>query len=162
MILRTVVIASGLCGALAAAQFPAYSQQYTQRLGGAVDALQQVVSDFDASAETLGLTRVQALDQMQGSAFVEARRADMTRTFERHAQLSTDLATLKGLGPFGRAYHITRLTDPEIARNALAAFQPALPLTFASAVFAGLGFLLTVMLTRSTVALLRFRRTMPA
>ena len=56
MFLRTMVLTSGLCGALAAAQFPAYSQQYLQRLGGAVDALQQVVADFDASASALGMS----------------------------------------------------------------------------------------------------------
>ena len=162
MILRTVVLASGLCGALLAAQFPAYSHQYIQRLGGAVDALQQVVADFDHSAEALGLTRSQALAQMRGSAFVEARRADMSRTFERHAQLRADLLTLEGLGPFMRAYHIGRLTDPEIARKALAAFQPALPLTFASALFAVGGFLLTIIGLKGLGALVRGKRPLPA
>lgn len=141
MILRTIVLASGLCGALAAAQFPGYSQQYLQRLGGAVDALSQVVADFDNSAAALGLTRTDALEQMEGSAFIEARRTDMQRSFERHAQLSADLAFLQAHGPFMRAYNITRMSDIEIARGALEAYKPTLPLSRAGAVFAIFGFL---------------------
>ncbi|MEM9577718.1 MAG: DUF2937 family protein [Pseudomonadota bacterium] len=162
MILRTVVLASGLSGALLAAQFPAYSDQYIQRLGGAVDALQQVVADFDHSAETQGLTRDDALAQMRGSPFLEARRVDMSRTFKRHARLKADLSALEGLGPFMRAYHFGRLTDPEIARRALGTFQPSLPLSFVSALFAIAGFLLTATAVKALAALLRGRRPMPA
>lgn len=158
MILRTVVLASGLCGAMAAAQFPAYSQQYLQRLGGAVDALEQVVADFDASAVALGLTRDQALSQMQGSDFVEARRSDMQQTFERHKRLQADLVVLQGQGPFMRAYHAAKLTDAEIARGALSSFQPALPLTFAAALFAVFGFIASTAVSKGVIALLRMRR----
>lgn len=144
MFLRTIVLALGICGALVAAQFPAYSQQYLQRLGGAVAALDKVVGDFDHSAAAQGMTRSAALAQMQGTAFVDARRLDMQRTFLRHKRLQDDLALLEGHGPFMRAYHATRLTDREIARGALAAFRPALPLSFAGAIFAFVGFLVTV------------------
>ncbi|WP_298843296.1 DUF2937 family protein [uncultured Roseobacter sp.] len=143
MILRAAIFAVSLSGALGAAQFPAFSQQYLQRLGGAVDALDQVVADFDASAAALGLTRDAALAQMTGSAFVEARRVDMQRTFERHAALSADLVVLSGHGPFMRAYHAARLTDAEVARGAWSAFRPSLPLTPATALFAMAGFLLS-------------------
>lgn len=137
---RAFFLASGLVGALCAAQFPAYSHQYLQRLGGAVEALAQVVEDFDASARALGLTREAALQQMQGTAFVDARRVDMQRTFARYEVLRVDLSALEGQGPFIRAYRATHLTDPEIARGTWAAFRPALPLTSASFLFAVAGF----------------------
>ena len=140
MFLRAILLVLGLGGAGLAAQFPAYAQQYIQRLGGAVDALHQVVADFDASAAALDLTRAEALAQMQGNAFLLARRMDMQRTFARHAKLAQDLRVLQGQGPFMQAYSGARLTDPEIARAALAAFQPALPLTFATLVFGFCGF----------------------
>lgn len=127
-------------GGLTTAQFPEYSQQYLQRLGGAVDALGAVVADFDASAAGSGLSRAQALAQMQGTPFLERRGADMARTLARHARLSDDLATLQGDGPFMRAYHGARLTDPQIARAAWDAYQPALPMSFAGLSFAGVGF----------------------
>lgn len=141
MILRAITLAGGLAGAAGLSQFPEYSQQYSQRLGGAVDELSRVVGDFDASAQAVGLTRAAALEQMTGTAFLDRRRADMTRTFERHARLTSDLAALRGAGPFMRAYHAARLTDPEIAARAWGDYRPALPMTLAGAVFAGLGFL---------------------
>lgn len=140
MILRALTLAAGLFGAAASSQFPEYSQQYTQRLGGAVDALAEVVADFDASAATVGLTRDAALKQMTGTAFLDRRRADMAETFARHARLQTDLKAVQNAGPFMRAYHAARLTDGEIAQAAFAAYQPALPLTFAGLTFAGAGF----------------------
>lgn len=127
-------------GAAASSQFPEYSQQYTQRLGGAVDALTEVVTDFDASAATVGLSREKALAQMTGTAFLERRRVDMQTTFLRHAQLQEDLAAIQGAGPFMRAYHAARLTDGQIAQAAFAAYKPAVPLTFAGITFAGAGF----------------------
>ena len=53
----------------AASQFPEYSQQYVQRLGGAVDELRLVVADFDKSAAGVGLSRDAALASMTGNDF---------------------------------------------------------------------------------------------
>lgn len=160
MILRSLALAGGLAGAVTTSQFPEFSQQYAQRLGGAVDALGQVVADFDASARASDLSRAEALSQLQGTPFLERRRADMTRSIARHARLSADLAALEGQGPFMRAYHAARLTDAEIARAAWAAYQPALPVNFAGLSFAALGFILGSSLTGALMALLRapFRR----
>lgn len=142
MILRALTLAGGLAGATASSQFPEFSQQYIQRLGGAVDALSGVVADFDASAAAVGLSRDDALAQMQGTDFLERRRKDMTATFDRYARLRSDLDLLKSEGPFMRAYHMPKLTDPEIARAAWAEYQPAVPLNFAGAVFAAVGFVM--------------------
>lgn len=67
MIVRTLTLVAALSAGAATSQFPEFSQQYAQRLGGAVDALAEVVADFDASAQAEGLTRTQALEQMQGT-----------------------------------------------------------------------------------------------
>jgi len=163
MIARTLTLAGGLAGAAGLSQFPEYSQQYTQRLSGAVDELSRVVADFDRSATAEGLTREEALAAMTGTAFVERRRADMTRTFDRHARLSADLSALQQAGPFTRAYHIAHIDDPEIAQRAMQDFRPALPLTFAGLSFAAVGLILgavAVMLLRDVLDLLRrpFRR----
>ncbi|MGJ8546952.1 MAG: DUF2937 family protein [Sulfitobacter sp.] len=142
MILRALTVAGGLAGAAATSQFPEFSQQYVQRLGGAVDALGEVVADFDASAAAEGLSREGALAQMQGNDFIARRRADMARSFARYDRLSADLQALQGQGPFTRAYQLQRFRDPEIARAAWAAYQPAVPINFAGLSFAGLGFVL--------------------
>ena len=53
--LRVVSVVVGLMGGAGLAQFPEYAQQYTQRLGGALDELSRVVADFDRSAAATGL-----------------------------------------------------------------------------------------------------------
>lgn len=146
MIIRALVLALGVAGGLAGSQFPEFSQQYLQRLGGAVDALEDVVADFDASATAVGLDRAGALAQMRGTPFMERRRIDMARTFARYDALRRDLAMLEGEGPFMRAYRLPYMSDPEIARAAWAVYQPAMPLTFAGLSFAGAGALLAGLL----------------
>lgn len=142
MILRALTLCAGLASGAVATQFPEFSQQYVQRLGGAVDALETVVADFDASALAEGLTRSVALSQMGGTAFLDRRRADMERTIARHAALSADLDALRTAGPFLRAYRAHRMTDRDVAQAALAVYQPAVPLNIVGLVFAGVGFAL--------------------
>ena len=48
--MATLRLIVGLVFAVALSQFPAFSDQYVQRLGGQVDALAQVAADFDRSA----------------------------------------------------------------------------------------------------------------
>ncbi len=141
MIARVLLLSGGILGGASASQFPEFSQQYTQRLGGAVDALAEVVADFDASAAASGLDREAALDQMRGTAFLDRRRVDMERTFVRFGQLSDDLAVMQDAGPFMRAYHVGRMRDRDVAQAVMATYQPALPLTFAGMAFAGAGFM---------------------
>lgn len=141
MILRGLTLAGGLAGAAVSSQFPEYSQQYLQRLGGAVDALYQVAADFDASAQAVGLSRDAALAQMTGTAFMDRRRVDMTATFTRHARLADSLEKLEGQGPFMRAYYLPRMRDGQIAKAAWQVFRPAVPLDFAGVIFAAFGFL---------------------
>lgn len=160
MILRSIAFAGGLAGAATTAQFPEFSQQYQQRLGGAVDALGEVVADFDASAAASDLSRADALAQMQGTPFLERRGQDMARSITRYERLSADLQRLEGQGPFMRAYHVGSFTDTEIAQAAWAAYQPAVPVTFAGLSFAGIGFVLGSLAVSLAAGLLRlpFRR----
>ncbi|WP_299848506.1 DUF2937 family protein [uncultured Roseovarius sp.] len=64
MLFRAMMLAGGIAGATGFSQFPEYSQQYTQRLAGAVDELSRVVRAFDADAGRLDLTREAALADM--------------------------------------------------------------------------------------------------
>ncbi|QIE44035.1 DUF2937 family protein [Pseudohalocynthiibacter aestuariivivens] len=141
MFLRAVTFAGGLAGAAGLSQFPEYSQQYTQRLAGAVDELSRFVAEFDTDATEQGFTRDEALaDLQQGGQMGAARAQTMGETLARYNRLSADLIALREAGPFTRAYNAGSLTDAEIATAAWSDFKPALPLTFEGAVFAGLGF----------------------
>jgi hypothetical protein len=162
LILRALTLAVGVIAGAGASQFPEFSQQYAQRLGGAVDALGEVVADFDASAAAEGLDRPQALAQMTGTDFLERRRSDMQRTFDRHAALSEDLKLLRDAGPFTRAYHGARFSDRDVALAAWNVYEPAVPLTFAGALFAGFGFFVGLFSMGALLAVLRWpfnRRT---
>lgn len=139
--LRVLTMAGGLCGAAALSQYPEFSQQYVQRMAGQLDALTQVVEDFDRSARDAGLTRGEALAQMQGTTFLQSRRADMNRTFLRHARLTEDFAALQAADPMQRMLMPHRMADAETARGTWADFAPAVPLTVPGAVSAGAGYL---------------------
>ncbi len=131
---------SGIVGALilgvGASQFPEVSQQYRQRLGGAVDALQVVVADFDATAARAGLDRTAALAQYRGTAFLEQRGADMERTIARYETLRGDLAALEQASAFERLRNFRHLTDPEILRRTMEIYVPAVPVSAEGAIFA--------------------------
>ena len=85
MILRAFAFASAVLGGASASQFPEYSQQYLQRLSGAVEELTRVTTDFDRTAQDSGLTREEALAQYAGNNFLDKRQADMRRTVKRQA-----------------------------------------------------------------------------
>ena len=112
-------------------QYPAFIQDYIQRLGGTVDALTDVVEDFDASALAAGLTRSQALQDMTGTAFLEARAADMQRTFARHVALSDQLSRLRNATEVERIWMAPRVSDAETLRATWGDFSPAMPMTIA-------------------------------
>lgn len=137
--IRAAALAGGVIGAATLSQYPEFSQQYTQRLAGQVDALTTVVMDFDASALDAGLGREQALAQMTGTDFLTARQSDMRRTFARHAVLSDTLVRLRAASPFERMQMPHRLTDTATFQATWGDYQPALPLTSAGAASAGLG-----------------------
>jgi hypothetical protein len=156
MLLRAVTLAGGLAGAAGFSQFPEFSQQYVQRLGGAVDELHRVVAGFDADAAALELTRAQALGALaQGGAMGEKRVEAMRGIMARHARLAGDLAALERAGPFTRAYYAAHLSDREIAARAWAAYKPAVPMTFEGAVFGGVGFLGGALLLGGVIGVLR-------
>ena len=160
MIVCVITLAGGLAVGAGTSQFPEFSQQYAQRLGGAVDALSEVVADFDTSAAAEGLSRSEALVQMTGADFIERRRTDMERIFDSHAILTEDLELLAEAGPFMRAYYVARFTDGDVTSAAWDAFQPAVPLNLTGAIFASFGFLVGLITTSSLLAVIRwpFRR----
>ncbi len=139
--LRALALTGGLLGAAVVSQFPEFTQQYTQRLGGQVEALETVLADFDASAQKAEMTREEALASMGGSVFLENRRRDMRDTIERHARLSDDLAALQDASPLERLTMPHRVTDTALARATYEEFRPALPLSIEGAISALAGYL---------------------
>jgi hypothetical protein len=128
---RTLAVLGGLGLALGFSQFPEYAQQYEQRLGGAVDELKSIVTDFDRDAQRFGLTRQEALQRYAVSPddFLIARGTSMDQTLSRYDKLSGMLADLQNAGPLGRVAHLPDYLDTDVGARALQAYKPAVPVT---------------------------------
>lgn len=159
---RTLGVLGGLCLAVAMSQFPEYAQQYTQRLGGAVDELRIITEEFDASALVGGLTRQQALDRFETSpdSFIKGRGDSMEATFRRYDLLRATLAEVEGADAIERLRNLPAYVDTEIGGRTLENFKPAVPVTVEGFLYAGLGFLVGYGVVSACVSLLMlpFRR----
>src|SRR5690348_14543504 len=104
MVIRTVSLAVGLLGAILAAQLPELVQQYTQRLGGAIDEVSVIVGRFDADAASNNLTRDQAMAALAASNddLVRRRGEDAAINIDRLQNLEASRAELDTPDPFGR------------------------------------------------------------
>lgn len=143
-ILKLIV---ALIAAAILSQFPAFSDQYVQRLGGQVDALTRMAEEFDVSAERAGLTRNEALAELSGTEFRDAHGRDVVRNFQRLDHARADLQLLRLASPLERMALPHRLRDPATLTATWGDFRPALPLTPSGLIAAGIGFALGWILT---------------
>ena len=140
---RLVAGIGGLGLAVTLSQFPEYAQQYTQRLGGAVDELRVITEEFDRSAASGGLDRVAALRRYESSndAFLAERGISMAGTFQRYELLRNTLARIEGATPLERLQELPAYLDTDIGRRTLDNYKPAVPVTMEGILWAGGGFL---------------------
>ena len=141
---RMIAGVGGLGLALVLSQFPEYAQQYTQRLGGAVDDLRVITEDFDRAAAEGGLDRATALGRYEASNddFLAGRGSSMTATFQRYDQLSTTLARIQNADAIERLQSLPAYLDTDIGRRTLESYKPAVPVTMEGILYAGGGFIL--------------------
>ena len=141
---RAIAGMGGLVLAVALSQFPEYAQQYTQRLGGAVDELRIITQRFDSEAAAAGLDRQQALERYNSATdgFIIGRGTSEAANFVRYEQLSDTLARIQGAGPVERFQALPAYLDTDIGRRTLENYRPALPVTMEGILYAGAGFLL--------------------
>ncbi len=154
--LQKLILAASLATGVAGSQFPEFSQQYLQRLGGQYDALAQIARDFDASATRAGLTRDAALAEITGSTFQDAHRADMENAFARLEKISADLTLLRAASPLERMALPHRFRDSETFAATWADFKPAVPVTFDGAIATAIGFLAGLIGLNTLLAALRW------
>lgn len=132
-----------IAGAAALSQAPEATQQYTQRLGGAVDELTRIVQRFDADAEAGGLDRNGALAAYEtGNSFIQGQGTRMAELIARQERLAAQYRALTAATPFERSYIVATHADREILQATLADYRPAVPVTADGAAHAGLGALI--------------------
>jgi len=140
MLARRLALAIGLLFALVGAQWPEFSQQYRQRLGGALDELTRVVAAFDDAAASRDLTPDQAIARLKDNPdpLARERGADIEGDIARQRRLQADLAALQNAGPLRRLAVIVGDLDPSIASQTLRDFEPAFPVTSEALTVGGL------------------------
>ncbi len=142
MIFRAMTIVGALAGGVGGSQFPEFSQQYVQRLGGAVDELARQVQRYEMDAAKVGLSLDELLTQLAAEGRLSATQAqNMAQDIARHDRLSEALAALQQAGPFSRVRLAPYLMDGEIVQRTRGEYKMAMPLTFEGAVFTGTGLL---------------------
>lgn len=138
--LRILTLAAGLAGAAGLSQFPEFSQQYLQRLSGAVDELRVMSVAFDVTAKARGLTREEALAEIEGSVFKDDLRDTMGATLARYDRLKADYDVMQAQTVVQRLSTPWNFADAELAERTYDTFKPAIPLTVDGAICAGIGF----------------------
>ena len=163
---RMVAGIGGIGLAVALSQFPEYAQQYTQRLGGAVDELRIVTEKFDRDAADAGLDRQQALTRYQSSTddFLTGRGTSEAANFTRYEELSATLARIEHADAVERFQSLPDYLDSDIGRRTLENYRPALPVTMEGILYAGGGFILGYLILSGLwrFCALPFRRRYPA
>jgi Protein of unknown function (DUF2937) len=142
MIRRTLSMFVGGLGAVAASQAPEFSQQYAQRLGGAVNELKVVIEHFDQDAAKSGLNREDGLKRLEfaNDTFLTSRGQSMRSTVQRYETLQLQQKSMDAPDVLTRVGALLKHYDPLIAKQAMGVFRPALPLTLEGGFFALLGF----------------------
>jgi hypothetical protein len=140
---RTVSIVGGLALGVILSQFPEYAQQYTQRLGGAVDELRIITAEFDTAAAAAGLTREAALARYAAvdDDFLQGRGVSMAETFRRYEALTATLVEIQGASGWERFTLMPKYLDSDIGERTMQNFQPGVPVTMEGFAYAGAGFL---------------------
>jgi hypothetical protein len=138
MFARRLALAIAVLAGLIGSQGPEFAQQYRQRLGGALEELNRIVSEFDAEVRGENLTRAEGLKRLEDNDDPLARKrgVDMTEAIERAKRLDDEIQAMNSAGPLMRLYVVATNFDPEIAHGTLDNYEPAEPLSL-GAVMAG-------------------------
>ena len=137
-----------VAGAAGFAQFPAFYQQYLQRLGGRRDQARLDIAQILQDAQNLGQTLQAHLRELMSSGTSEARQAaerELDRV-DNAEQLETAYNALVEAGPLQRPMAFVEYLDPTIAMETAKIFQPAVPVTTEAVVYAGLGMMIALAL----------------
>jgi hypothetical protein len=143
MLARRLALAIALLAGLIGSQGPEFAQQYRQRLGGALEELNRIVSEFDAEVRRQNLTPAEGLKRLEDNAdpLARERGEDMSEAIAREGRLDAQLQAMNSAGPLTRLYVVATRFDPEIAHSALDNYEPAVPLSLGALTAGGLAAL---------------------
>jgi hypothetical protein len=143
MLARRLALAIAVLAGLIGSQAPEFAQQYRQRLGGALEELNRIVSEFDSEVQRQTLSRAEALKRLEDNTDPLARERgdDMDKAIERAAHLNEQIQAMNSAGPLMRLYVVATSFDPKIAQSTLDNYEPAEPLSLGALTAGGLAAL---------------------
>jgi hypothetical protein len=156
-----VPVCLGLFAGCLGSQLPEFSQQYRQRLGGALGELDRVLAEFDRDATVSGLSRDQALDEYSAaaSAFLKSRGKSVTATLARRDALQKQSIAIEQAPPLMRPLEVLRAPDQAVMDGAWKQFEPAIPVTAPGLIWGGLAAFAAWLF--GSIVILPFRRRRP-
>jgi hypothetical protein len=106
MLARRLALAIAALAGLIGSQAPEFAQQYRQRLGGALEELNRIVSEFDSEVQRQNLSRAEALKRLEENSdpLARDRGEDMDRAIERAERLNEQTQAMNSAGPLMRLY----------------------------------------------------------
>lgn len=130
-----------IIGAVAFSQIPEFIQQYIQRLGGHVDEAQYQVELIRKAAQSSGHTLDSYIELFipHTDPSVVQQGQLIQRTIERARELAEALQAIKEASVFARPFVVFADIKYPIAKATLEDFQPALPLSLESLIYAFIG-----------------------
>lgn len=158
MLYRRFAAGIGLVLAALASQAPEFTQQYRQRLGGALDELQTMIARFDSEAADQSLTREQGIARLRSNSdpLAQGRGAALDEAVARADRLNRQRDAFRTAGPLSQYAILVEDFDPGLARRTAGDYQPAAPLSLPGLVAAAIGFLFGWLGTH--IAAVPFRR----
>ena len=156
----TSLLVAGCLGASIASQAPEFMQQYSQRLGGAIDELATVVRHFDDDANAAGMDRASAIERYtrSGDSFFVSRGTSMQTTINRWHDMSDHWRAIAGSNPFSRLPVFLSGADKEVISRTWNDYKPAIPTTVEGLAYSAAGFLFSHAVFGSILALFRGRK----
>lgn len=148
MISRIVNGFVALLGAAGFTQFPAFYQQYLQRMGGRLDQIHLDIARLLKDAQSAGQTLEEHLNALVSSGTEEARQAAQREAERLYSadQLESAYQALAAASPVQRPVVFAEHFDPALARETVSAFVPAIPATQEALIYGGSGMLLALLL----------------
>lgn len=131
-------------GALTAAQFPQFVQQYLQRLAGHAAEAQRLLARYEQAAGDAGMNFEAYVQRFRNDADpVVAEHGDiMAEVSARAASLQEAVEALQNSHALNRPFVFLNHLDNEIAYQALLIFQPGVPTTAEGLIYALTGIAL--------------------
>jgi hypothetical protein len=130
MVTRLIRALAALAGAVLFSQFPAFYDQYVQRLGGRLDQARLEIARIETAARLEHLTIDQYIAVFETNAASPVRRQGriMRDQYADLQRLETAFAALDHAPTAVRPVRFARHVETDLARAAFGNFQPALPL----------------------------------